>query len=186
MPRISFDSRVTVRKAIFKIRLSQNLQRIRFLVMDVDGTLTDGQVFIGANGEIFKNFNIKDGLGIADILPDLNITPIIITGRKSEMLAQRCKELKIEELHQGVSDKLSVLNRIVDVAGERLSSVCYVGDDINDLACMKEVKRKGGYVACPQDAAKQIKSIAHCALTSPGGKGAVRELIDILVANRRS
>ena len=76
-------------------------EMIKFLVMDVDGTLTDGKIYMGSNGEVMKAFNIKDGCGIAMVLPKYGITPVIITARESKILENRCKELNITELHQG-------------------------------------------------------------------------------------
>lgn len=180
MPQLSGGERTSVKKAVFKLKTYRSIGRIRFLVMDVDGTMTDGRVFIGASGELFKCFDVKDGLGITEILPKLGIIPVIITGRKSEMLARRCAELGIDEVHQGVCDKLSTLKRIVDVAGESLSSVCYVGDDLNDLECMSAVSLAGGYAACPKDAVEKVRASADRVLSSPGGRGAIREIINLL------
>ena len=85
---------------------------IKLLVMDVDGTLTDGRIFIGAQGEVMKAFDVRDGYAIAHILPQLGITPVIITGRTSAIVEQRAKELKITELYQGVADKLTKLKEV--------------------------------------------------------------------------
>ena len=81
--------------------------------MDVDGTLTDGKIYMGANGELMKAFNIKDGYGIHDILPLIGITPVIITGRKSQIVANRCNEIGIHYLYQGVTDKESQIKRFI-------------------------------------------------------------------------
>ncbi len=147
--------------------------------MDVDGTLTDGKVYIGDGGELFKAFNIKDGYGIHDIAISKGITPVIITGRKSEIVVRRCKELGIDNIFQGVSDKFTILNEVTN----NLAEVVYIGDDINDILCMRMVKEAGGFVACPQDAVKQVKDIADCITSCKGGDGAVRELIDILFSD---
>ena len=88
-------------------------KQIRMLVLDVDGTLTDGKVYMGANGEAVKAFDIKDGYGIANILPRLGITPVIITGRKSEILLRRCEELKITHIYQGIMDKVAKLKEVL-------------------------------------------------------------------------
>lgn len=179
MPQVAINGCVPVKKAVFKIKLNKTPKDLQYLVMDVDGTLTDGSVSMGLSGELFKTFNIKDGLGIASLLPHFGIEPIIITGRNSQMLAQRCNELGISKLYQGISDKLGLLNKIVAEAGADLSTVCYIGDDLNDIECMKAVSSAGGFVACPQDSASEVKAIADVVLASPGGHGAVRELIDM-------
>ena len=145
--------------------------------MDVDGTLTDGKIYMGNSGELCKAFNIKDGCGIHDIAIAAGIVPVIITGRKSDIVLNRCKELGITEVHQGVSNKIDVLKSIV----ADLSQVAYIGDDINDLACMNLVKENGGLVGCPKDAAKKVLDIADYVATHNGGEGAVRDFIEWLV-----
>ena len=145
--------------------------------MDVDGTLTDGKINMSATGEVFKSFNIKDGYAIREVLPKIGITPVIITGRTSDIVKNRAKELGIEKLYQGVSDKTAAL---ADAAGE-LKEVAFIGDDLNDLACMKAVKAAGGIVGCPADSAKEVKEIADFVANKDGGFGAVREFIDWLI-----
>ena len=109
---------------------------IKYLVMDVDGTLTDGKIYMGAHGEMMKAFNIKDGCGIHDIAIPGGIIPVIITGRTSEIVKKRCGELGIQQVYQGIKNKNEQLNSIAD----DLSQVAYIGDDINDLSCMIPVK----------------------------------------------
>ena len=150
---------------------------IKYLVMDVDGTLTDGQIYMGNDGEAMKAFSIKDGCGIHDILIPAGITPVIITGRTSKIVENRCGEIGIKEIHQGISNKIEKLLSITD----DLSSVAYIGDDINDLSCMLPIKKAGGKIGCPADAVKKVKEIADFISTKNGGDGAVREFIEWLV-----
>ncbi len=150
---------------------------IKYLVMDVDGTLTDGKIYMGNNGEVMKAFNIKDGCGIHDLLIPAGIIPVVITGRKSKILENRCKEIGIEELHQGEDDKLGVLSIITN----DFSSIAYIGDDINDLVVMKAIKDAGGFTGCPADAANPVKSVADFVCLENGGDGAVREFIEQIV-----
>ena len=132
---------------------------IKYLVMDVDGTLTDGKIYMSNTDELMKAFNIKDGAGIHDILIPAGITPVIITGRTSDIVLNRCKELGIAEVHQGMSNKIEKL--ITVIGGEKyLNTVSYIGDDINDLSCMKPVKEAGGLVGCPADAVQKVIDIA--------------------------
>lgn len=145
--------------------------------MDVDGTLTDGKIYMGSEGELCKAFNIKDGCGIHDILIPAGITPVIITGRKSEIVLNRCRELGIGEVHQGISNKLETL---LCVASD-LSKVAYIGDDINDLTCMCAIKEAGGLIGCPSDAAKKILDISDYVAEHRGGDGAVRDFIEWLL-----
>lgn len=150
---------------------------IKYLVMDVDGTLTDGKIYMSPSGEAMKAFNIKDGCGIHDILIPSGIIPIIITGRISDIVLKRCKELSISEVHQGQSDKLRKLKEII----ADLKSVAYIGDDINDLACMKAIKEAGGIVGCPADAVREVKEVVDFVAGHNGGEGAVRDFIEWII-----
>jgi 3-deoxy-D-manno-octulosonate 8-phosphate phosphatase (KDO 8-P phosphatase) len=156
---------------------------IKLIVIDVDGTLTDGKIYMGSDGEVLKVFNIKDGCGIHDILIPAGITPIIMTGRSSKILEKRCNELGITEIYQGVSDKPRKLAEVVNCAGCDYSNVAYIGDDINDIGCMQLIKEAGGDVGCPADAVKAVKAIANFISLRKGGDGAVREFIEWLVCN---
>lgn len=150
---------------------------IKYLIMDVDGTLTDGKIYISPSGEMMKAFNIKDGLAIHDILPEKQIVPIIITGRYSDIVLNRCNELGITKVYQGVSDKLEVLKMITN----NLCSVAYIGDDINDLSCMEAVKNANGIIGCPADAVDKVKAISDFIAMHNGGDGAVREFIEWII-----
>ena len=145
--------------------------------MDVDGTLTDGKIYVSPSGEAMKAFNIKDGCGIHDILIPAGITPVIITGRTSEIVMNRCKELGITEVYQGVRDKIGKLKEITD----DLKAVAYIGDDINDLSCMKPIKDAGGIVGCPADAVNSVQDMADYVAPHNGGDGAVRDFIEWLM-----
>ena len=156
------------------------MTRFKYLIMDVDGTLTDGKIYMSNTGELMKAFNIKDGAGIHDILIPAGITPVIITGRTSDIVLNRCRELGITEVHQGVSNKIEKL--ITVIGGEdKLNTVAYIGDDINDLSCMKPVKEAGGLVGCPADAVEKVKEMADYVAVRNGGDGAVRDFIEWLV-----
>ena len=91
------------------------VNRIKLLIMDVDGTLTDGKIYMGDNGEVMKAFNAKYGYGITQILPQLDIIPVIITGRTSKIVENRAAELKISELYQGVLDKVGVIRSLMEI-----------------------------------------------------------------------
>ena len=148
--------------------------------MDVDGTLTDGKIYMSNQGEFCKAFNVKDGCGIRDILLPKGIAPVIITGRTSQIVENRCKELLIEEVYQGVKNKVEILEKLLREKGGSYSSVAYIGDDINDLSCMKAIREEGGIVGCPMDAADEVKMLADFVSGKKGGEGAVREFIDWL------
>lgn len=164
---------------------------IKFLAMDVDGTLTDGKVYMGNDGESFKAFDIKDGYGIKEILPIYGIIPIIITARNSKMLSNRCEELGIYEIHQGIRKKFDCLKEIVekycnDNEHYTLQDVAYVGDDILDLQCMEPIKQASGLTACPKDAAEKVISCCDYIAPHKGGEGAVRDVIEYIVASHEN
>lgn len=158
-------------------------QTIKLFVMDVDGTLTDGKVYIGSNGELMKAFSIKDGYGIRNVLIPAGIKPVIITGRKSDILEYRCSELGIVDIYQNVDDKVSTLEKVSEDYNISLSEVAYVGDDMNDMPCMIKVIEHDGIVGCPADAVKPVKNIATYISERKGGEGAVRDFIDYILNN---
>lgn len=152
--------------------------RIRYLVMDVDGTLTDGKIYIASDGREMKAFDVKDGYAIRNILPSIQIEPIVITGRKSEIVSKRCEELDIRTCHQGVTDKCEALGMCVPK--EEMSYVAYIGDDLNDLPVMIMVKNAGGIIGCPADAVTEVIELADCVTIQRGGEGAVRGFVNWL------
>ena len=151
--------------------------KIKMLVMDVDGTLTDGHIYVSAEGEMMKAFHVQDGYGIAHILPQMGITPVIITGRSSRIVEKRAAELKISHLHQGISDKLAKLQEVAAQLGTTAEEIAYIGDDVNDLDCI----RWCGCTACPADAVPEVLEAVDYVCKREGGRGAVREFIDSVV-----
>lgn len=154
------------------------MKNIKLLIMDVDGTLTDGVVYIGNNGELCKGFYVRDGMGILR-LAESDIIPVILTSRESEIVLQRCKELGISHIYQNVKnkrEKLLELERELDIQSEEIA---YIADDINDLEAMKLSGTKG----CPADAVSEIKRICEFVSQFDGGRGAVREFIEYVLDN---
>ena len=152
------------------------MAKIKLLIMDVDGTLTDGKIYTSANGEIMKAFNVKDGYGIAQILPRINVTPVIITGRKSEIVEKRVFELGIKHVYQGISDKLAMLKTVAAEMSACADEIAYIGDDLNDLECIEFC----GFTACPADAVTDVVREVDYICSINGGCGAVREFIDYI------
>ncbi len=153
-------------------------KEIKALILDVDGTLTDGKIYMSSSGELMKAFNIKDGYGLV-VLPQYGITPVIITGRSSDIVKQRCSELGITEVYQGVKNKTYQLREVCKKLDIQLTQCAYMGDDINDLPAMKLC----GVTACPADGVKQVREIVDVVTEATGGNGAVREFCDYLVDN---
>lgn len=151
--------------------------RIKLLVMDVDGTLTDGRIYIGSDGEVMKAFDVRDGYAVAHILPELGIIPVIITGRKSKIVEERAKELKITELYQGVSNKLEQLKLVAQKYSVNRGEIAYIGDDLNDLDCIEYCT----VTACPRDAVLGVRHKVKLICEHDGGRGAVREFIEFIM-----
>lgn len=124
-----------------------------------------------------RTLNIKDGCGIHDILIPAGIVPVIITGRRSDIVLNRCREIGITEIYQGVSNKIEMLQEVT----ADLSTVAYIGDDINDLSCMVRIKEAGGTVGCPADSAKKVIKLADFISEHNGGDGAVRDYIEWII-----
>jgi len=154
----------------------QDYSRIKLVVLDVDGTLTDGSILYDAQGGEIKRFNAKDGLGIKMAI-EAGLQLAILTGRKSPMVQRRVKELKIHHLREDVQIKLPVLMEMIAELGLTADEVCYVGDDLNDLQCMQAV----GLSACPADAAQDIREACDYVASANGGHGAVREVLELLL-----
>ena len=155
---------------------------IKLFAMDVDGTMTDGKIYMGNDGEVFKAFDIKDGYGIHEVLPAHGIKTAIITGRRSKIVENRAKELEINFVLQGIKNKGEAIKRLQVELGIKKNETAFIGDDIIDLGAMKEC----GINACPADATKAVKY--YCDYVSPenGGRGAVRDFIDWLVENEKT
>lgn len=146
----------------------------KLLVMDVDGTMTDGKIYISASGEAFKAFDVKDGYAIKNILHNSGVKSAIITGRVSEIVQKRAEELEIDWVYQGIADKKECLQVLIKDNGYHKEDVIYIGDDINDLECMQIV----GYSCCPADAHEMVRRTADYVASKSGGAGAIREIID--------
>lgn len=156
--------------------------------MDVDGTLTDGKIYMGVDGECFKAFDIKDGYALHSILNENGIIPVIITARRSPMVLHRCKELGVTEIHQGVMNKLDCLRSIIKSYSSNdvhydFSNVAYIGDDLLDLQCMNPIKEEGGVIGCPSNAAKEVVAVCDFISQYKGGEGAVRDFVEHLISN---
>jgi len=143
--------------------------------MDVDGTLTDGTIYISPNGEAMKAFNVKDGYGIVQAIKK-GIIPVIITGRKSQIVEERARELKITELYQGIEEKLTKLKEVAEHYKVTPEEIAYIGDDLNDLECIEYC----GVTGCPADSVEEIVQKVHYVCKHKGGEGAVREFIQWL------
>jgi YrbI family 3-deoxy-D-manno-octulosonate 8-phosphate phosphatase len=162
-------------KAVFfEASLKKKLENIKFLVLDVDGVMTDGGMLFTAKGDELKKFNTKDGMGILKLRDSDIELGIISSGFSSEIVQKRAEMLRIENCYVGRDAKISILKSWITEKGLTLDQVAMIGDDIND----KEIMSSIGLAACPADAVNEIKSISHIVLKQKGGDGCIREFID--------
>lgn len=157
--------------------LEQTAARIRLLLTDVDGVLTDGGVYYGAEGEVLKRFNIRDGMAV-ERLRAVGVDVGIVTGENSPSVVRRAEKLKIDLLVLGCKDKARRLDRILQEHGYREEEIAYIGDDVNDLEIMKRV----ALTAAPADALPQVFRAVHYRCGRPGGNGAFREFAELIIA----
>jgi 3-deoxy-D-manno-octulosonate 8-phosphate phosphatase (KDO 8-P phosphatase) len=150
---------------------------IRLLVLDVDGVLTDGRLFLSAAGEELKVFHVRDGSGLVAI-QRAGITVAIISGRDSPAVTRRATELGIRHVHQGVADKGALLDRLLDELGIAAEETACVGDDTPDAPML----RRAGLAIGVADAHPALLAAAHWVTKSNGGQGAVREVCDLLLS----
>jgi N-acylneuraminate cytidylyltransferase len=157
--------------------LRKLIQGLKMLITDVDGVLTDGGMYYDHKGEIMKKFNTKDGMGLEQVA-EKGIKVAIITREKSQIAVQRAKKLKIENVFTGIPDKLSVVKNLARKHDINLHEIGYIGDDLNDL----EVLRNVGLPFAVQNASREVKSVAKYITRMEGGKGAVREVCDLITS----
>lgn len=158
---------------------SEKAAALTWIVLDVDGVLTDGSLLYSNNGDELKAFNIKDGLAIK-IAQRAGLQFAIITGRSSRLLARRAAELGIDIVLQDRSDKLAALSELAEELDITLQQIAYMGDDLPDLGAIESV----ALGTCPADAASEVVAAADWVATVNGGRGAVRELIEMLLSAR--
>ncbi|MEO5573490.1 MAG: 3-deoxy-manno-octulosonate-8-phosphatase KdsC [Gammaproteobacteria bacterium] len=154
--------------------------RIKLLIFDVDGVLTDGSLFLGDGGEEYKAFNSRDGHGMKMLMQHIPVTIAVITGRTSGVVKHRMASLGIEHVYQGQLEKLPVFKTLIEQLGVQADEVAYVGDDVVDLPIMRRV----GLAIAVQDAHPLVKKHAHWQTQNAGGRGAARDVCELLMEAR--
>jgi len=157
--------------------LLRRAARIRLLLLDIDGVLTDGRLWYGRDGEQAVAFDVKDGHGMVLLRDHLELG--VLSGRPGWSARKRLEELRVKHLLLGERDKLAAYARLAGL-GFADDEVAYMGDDVNDLPVLERV----GLSACPADARPEVKERVHFRASSPGGRGAVRELCDLILKAR--
>lgn len=160
---------------MFNIDLRSKALKIKLVVFDVDGVMTDGSITYDENGVEYKTFNAKDGQGIVNLTKS-GIKTAIITARENNTVKHRFENLCMTKLYMGQKNKLNALNEMLEEYNLDYSEVAYMGDDLPDLCILKEV----GLASCPNDAVQEVKNVCHFISSKRGGRGAVRELTDLI------
>ncbi len=162
--------------AVLKDGAREAAKKIKLLVFDVDGVMTDGSVTYDENGIEYKTFNVKDGHGLVRMRESGFITAII-TARNNGTVEHRARNLNITELYQGQKYKLPALEEIMKKYNLKFENVSYMGDDLPDLCILEKV----GLACCPADAVEEVKAVCNFMSSVNGGRGAVRELCDFIL-----
>ena len=160
---------------------SDLLKRIRLLILDVDGTQTDGFVYYGLSQGPLKRFSVRDGQGVTNV-QKLGVIVAFISGDTSEATVLRAKRLAVKELHQGVEDKAATVRELLSKYSVSAEEAAYMGDEPGDIPAMDEV----GFTAAPADAVEEVRQRVDWVAQAPGGRGAVRELCDAIVCAKTS
>jgi 3-deoxy-D-manno-octulosonate 8-phosphate phosphatase (KDO 8-P phosphatase) len=162
-----------------RTNLLSKSRKIKLLLLDVDGVLTDGRIFLDNQGNEIKAFHVRDGHGIK-LAQRAGIIIGIITGRKSEVVNIRARELGIQEVHQGSIEKIAVYESLIKKYGVQDAEVAYVGDDVVDL----DIFKRAGFAVTVADADPAVKPYVDLITRAEGGRGAVREFINLILKNR--
>jgi 3-deoxy-D-manno-octulosonate 8-phosphate phosphatase (KDO 8-P phosphatase) len=159
--------------------ISSRCEPIELLVTDVDGVLTDGVIAVDDRGVETKNFHVRDGMGFS-LWHRAGKTSAILSGRRGQAVERRAAELDIAHVLLGFDQKTAPFLALVDRLGLSPRAVCYVGDDLPDIPVLELV----GFAACPADSADEVRSVVHLVTRAPGGRGAVREVIESILKSQ--
>lgn len=159
--------------------LTKRCSKIKLVITDVDGVLTDGGMYYTNKGDIMKRFFARDGMGVT-LLRKKNIPTLIITKEETEMTRQWAKRMKIEKMYEGIIQKEAILDNICKKFKVKPDEISYIGDDVNDIELLKKV----GLAAVPNDATREAKKNCQYKCKIDGGHGAFRELVDLILSEK--
>ena len=162
--------------------LLNKIQKIKLIILDVDGVMTDGGMFFTANGDEQKKFNTKDGMGILQCSKKGLEIGIISSGFSDQIVKKRAEMLGIQNCYVGRDAKIDILDQWIEEKNLSYDEVAMIGDDVNDLSIMNKV----GFSACPSDSVNEVKSICDVILQKKGGTGCVREFIDDYISHQKN
>lgn len=161
---------------MIKSEVAERAKRVKLLIVDIDGVMTDGRIVYSIYGDELKFFDVTDGFGIS-LLNSAGIKTAIITAKKSRIVKMRARDLKIAKAYQGFIDKLIPFDKLLKYFKISTEDICFIGDDLPDMPVLRRV----GFAVSVPNALDEVKAIAHYITSKAGGRGAVREVCDILL-----
>jgi 3-deoxy-D-manno-octulosonate 8-phosphate phosphatase (KDO 8-P phosphatase) len=157
----------------------EKAKRVKLLILDIDGVMTDGRIVYSIYGDELKFFDVQDGFGIT-LLNRAGIKSVIITAKKTRIVKLRARDMKVAKAYQGYSDKSVAFNKILKSFRVESADICFVGDDIIDLPVLRRV----GFAVAVPNAVEEVKNCAHYVTSRMGGRGAVREICDLILKSQ--
>ena len=158
-------------------KIIQKCRKIKLIISDVDGVLTDGGMYYSKTGEVMKKFNAKDGMGVELLRKKIRF--VLMTKERSQIVLKRAKKIKVDQVYTGIKNKELLLPKICVKYKISKNEIAYIGDDVNDFNIMKQI----GLSAVPSDGNEKIKNISDYVCKTKGGDGAFRELVDLILSN---
>ena len=160
-----------------KKQIRDQIKAIKLLATDVDGTLTDGGMYYTTKGDVMKKFHARDGMGV-NLLKRRNIPTVLITKEINSINKKWAKNMNIKKMYEGIQEKEKLVKTLCNQFKIKSEEICYIGDDVNDIELMKNI----GLSACPADANYIVKKEVDIILKIQGGKGALREIVDLIMS----
>ena len=164
---------------MIKSEVAERARRVKLLIVDIDGVMTDGRIVYSIYGDELKFFDVTDGFGIS-LLNRAGIKTAIITAKKSRIVKMRARDLKIAKAYQGFIDKLIPFDKLLEDFKIAAENICFIGDDLPDMPILRRV----GFAVSVPNALDEVKAAAHYITSKAGGRGAVREVCDILLKSQ--
>ncbi|OGW76798.1 MAG: hypothetical protein A3I73_03320 [Omnitrophica bacterium RIFCSPLOWO2_02_FULL_45_16] len=164
---------------MIKSEVAERARRVKLLIVDIDGVMTDGRIVYSIYGDELKFFDVTDGFGIS-LLNRAGIKTAIITAKKSRIVKMRARDLKIAKAYQGFIDKLIPFDKLLKKFKIAAENICFIGDDLPDMPILRRV----GFAVSVPNALDEVKAAAHYITLKAGGRGAVREVCDILLKSQ--
>ncbi len=165
-----------MKEAVTTEELERRILKIRLVMLDIDGVLTDGRIVLGNYGDELKFFDVQDGFGLV-LLRRAGFVTVLVSAKKSRINPRRAKEMQVVKIYQNVRDKLKVYQKLLKKFKLREEEACFIADDLIDMPVLKRV----GFAVGVQNAVPEIKDTAHYVTRKNGGRGAVREVVDMIL-----